>query len=60
MRASEILGRDLFRAFHAGEVIADVAALPEHGPEWDPFDVCRGHSLKGARREQRAAGPAAT
>lgn len=50
--ASHILGRDLLTAFRKGEVIGDVAALPEHGPDWDPFVVSRGHALKGAAREQ--------
>ncbi|MBN9792213.1 ferredoxin-NADP reductase [Pseudonocardia sp. TMWB2A] len=53
--ASEILGTDLLRRFHRGEVITDVAALPEHGPDWDPYEVSRGYSLKGARREEHAA-----
>lgn len=49
--ASQILGRDLLKAFRDGEVIADRAALPEHGPDWDPFEVSRGYALKGVRRE---------
>ena len=49
--ASQILGRDLLKAFWAGEVISDPAALPTHGPGWDPFEVCRGHALKGSRLE---------
>lgn len=56
--ASEILGRDLMRAFHAGEVIADVAALPDHAPDWDPFLVCRRHSVK-KRRAERTLEPTA-
>lgn len=56
--ASEILGRDLMRAFHAGEVLADRTALPDHGPDWDPFLVCRRHAVK-KRREQRAPAAAA-
>jgi ferredoxin--NADP+ reductase len=52
--ASHILGRDLFRAFHAGEVIADRAALPEHGPAWDPFEESRGYAIKGQRKEDIA------
>ena len=55
--AGEILGRDLMRAFHAGEVIADRAALPEHGPDWDPFMVCRRHAVK-KRRADRVPTPA--
>lgn len=51
--ASHILGRDLLKAFWAGEVISDPAALPAHGPDWDPFDVCRSHALKGSRREHQ-------
>ncbi|MBA4287346.1 MAG: ferredoxin-NADP reductase [Xanthomonadaceae bacterium] len=42
--ASAILGRDLFREFHRGEVLADRSALPIHDPDWDPFQACRGHS----------------
>ncbi|BDB39685.1 MULTISPECIES: FAD-dependent oxidoreductase [Mycobacterium] len=53
--ASHVLGRDLLKAFWAGEVISDRASLPEHGPGWDPFDVCRGHVRKGARGEQQFA-----
>lgn len=53
--ASQILGRDLLAAFHKGEVISDRSALPEHGPDWDPFEVSRGHTLKGANREHQAA-----
>ena len=49
--ASAILGRDLLKAFHAGEVLADPASLPPHGPDWDPFDASRGHALTGQRRE---------
>lgn len=52
--ASEILGRDLLAAFRDGEVISDRTALPTHGPGWDPFEVCRGHTLKGARSEALA------
>lgn len=55
--ASEILGRDLLKEFHAGTVIADRAALPDHGPDWDPFMVSRRHAVK-KRREDRV--PAAT
>lgn len=47
--ASAILGRDLMRDFHAGRVIADPAALPEHGPDWDPHTVCRQHTVKKPR-----------
>jgi ferredoxin--NADP+ reductase len=52
--ASHILGRDLLREFHAGAVIADRAALPVHGPDWDPFQASRGlsrqhhHDTKGS------------
>ena len=53
--ASQILGRDLLKAFSAGEVISDPAALPVHGPGWDPFEVCRGHALKGNRLENQMA-----
>lgn len=42
--ASHILGRDLFREFHEGHVIADRSALPVHGADWDPFQACRGLS----------------
>lgn len=42
--ASAILGRDLFREFHQGQVLADRSALPVHGADWDPFQACRGHS----------------
>lgn len=47
--ASAILSRDLMRDFHAGRVIADPAALPEHGPDWDPLAVCRKHTVKKPR-----------
>jgi ferredoxin--NADP+ reductase len=57
--ASRIVGRDLMKAFHAGEVIADPRALPEHGADWDPFLVCRRHAVKKRRRERVAAVPAA-
>lgn len=58
--ASAIVGRDLMRAFHDGEVIADPRALPDHGPDWDPFFVCRRHAVKRgrARREEEAAAAA--
>ena len=46
--ASQILGRDLLKDFHAGRVITDRAALPVHGPDWDPFQACRGHSERAA------------
>lgn len=49
--ASAILGRDLMQAFHGGEVIVDRAALPDHGPDWDPFMVSRRHAVKKRRRE---------
>jgi ferredoxin--NADP+ reductase len=49
--ASHILGRDLYREFRRGSVIVDRANLPAHGPDWDPFEVCRGHARKGARQE---------
>jgi ferredoxin--NADP+ reductase len=49
--ASHILGRDLMKDFHAGRVIVDRASLPDHGPDWDPFDASRGFTMKGARRE---------
>jgi adrenodoxin-NADP+ reductase len=42
--ASAILGRDLFREFHQGKVLADRSALPIHDADWDPFQACRGHS----------------
>lgn len=42
--ASAILGRDLLQEFREGRVLADRSALPEHGPDWDPFQACRGHS----------------
>ena len=42
--ASHILGRDLLAEFQRGHVIADRGALPEHGPDWDPFRACRGLS----------------
>lgn len=42
--ASAILGRDLFREFHQGRVLADRSALPIHDADWDPFQACRGHS----------------
>lgn len=50
--ASHILGRDLLRDFQAGQVIADRSALPEHGPDWDPFHACRGFSKRGPIDEQ--------
>ncbi|WP_354701953.1 hypothetical protein DSM112329_02295 [Paraconexibacter sp. AEG42_29] len=52
--ASAILGRDLMAAFHGGEVLVDPAALPEHGPDWDPFMVCRRHAVKKGRRREPA------
>lgn len=42
--ASAILGRDLFREFHQGRVLADRSALPAHDADWDPFQACHGHS----------------
>jgi ferredoxin--NADP+ reductase len=42
--ASEILGRDLLKEFRAGSAIVDPSALPLRSDDWDPFDVCRGHS----------------
>ena len=42
--ASAILGRNLFREFHEGRVLADRSALPIHDADWDPFQACRGHS----------------
>ena len=42
--ASAILGRDLFREFHQGQVLVDRSALPVHDADWDPFQACRGHS----------------
>lgn len=56
--ASKILGRDLMKAFHGGEVVADASALPEHGPDWDPFLVSRRHAVK-KRRADRATAAAA-
>ncbi|CAB4937389.1 unannotated protein [freshwater metagenome] len=53
--ASRILGRDLLREFRGGTVLADPAALPDHGPDWDPFFVCRRHSVKKPRRARTAA-----
>ena len=44
--ASAILGRDLFREFHQGRVLADRSALPIHDVDWDPFQACRGHSRR--------------
>lgn len=55
--ASAILGRDLLREFHDGRVLADRAALPDHGQGWDPFAVCRRHAVK---KGPRAKVPAAT
>ena len=52
--ASHVLGRDLMKEFRAGRVIVDRESLPEHGPGWDPFAVSRGHTVKGARREELA------
>lgn len=58
--ASAILGRDLMQAFHAGEVLADPQALPDHGPDWDPFFVCRRHAVKrGRARRAQEPVPAA-
>lgn len=57
--ASRIVGRDLMKAFHAGEVIVDPRALPEHDADWDPFMVCRRHAVKKPRRERVAAAAAA-
>lgn len=58
--ASAILGRDLMRAFHRGEVLADPSGLPEHGPNWDPFRVSRGLSAQARSLEDcRIRGTAA-
>lgn len=53
--AGRILGRDLLAEFRRGTVLTDVSALPAHGPDWDPFFVCRRHAVKKPRRERVAA-----
>jgi all-trans-retinol 13,14-reductase len=44
--ASTILGRDLRSDVFSGKVFGDPAKLPEHGPDWDPWLVCRRLSAK--------------
>jgi ferredoxin--NADP+ reductase len=52
--AGQILGRDLLAEFRDGKVLADASALPDHGPDWDPFFVSRRHAKKKPRRTRDA------
>ena len=53
--ASHILGRDLLAEFRRGVVLGDRSALPDHGPDWDPFEASGGYAWKGQNKERSRA-----
>jgi ferredoxin--NADP+ reductase len=49
--ASEIIGRDLLKEFRTSGPIVDSSALPKRSANWDPFEICRGHSTNATSKK---------